>query len=179
MANRSSKLECPEPPFSGWVATGAASTWSSASRVIAARAIALWPRCGGSKVPPKKAMRIGASYRDLRCSRLYPRATSMAIAYIALGSNLDSAFGNRTQTLCAACDRLGRIGRVLARSSLYETEPVGFLDHGPFLNAVLALETELEPLPLLRALLVIERELGRDRSQGASKGPRTLDLDLL
>ncbi len=103
----------------------------------------------------------------------------MAIAYIALGSNLDSAYGNRTQTLCAACDRLGCLGRVLARSSLYETEPVGFLDQGPFLNAVLALETDLEPLPLLRALLAIERELGRDRSQGVSKGPRTLDLDLL
>jgi 2-amino-4-hydroxy-6-hydroxymethyldihydropteridine diphosphokinase len=103
----------------------------------------------------------------------------MAVAYIALGSNLDSEYGNRTQTLCAACDRLGRVGRVLTRSSLYETEPVGFLDQGPFLNAVLALETELEPLSLLRALLAIERELGRDRSQGVLKGPRTLDLDLL
>ena len=103
----------------------------------------------------------------------------MAIAYIALGSNLDSEYGNRTQTLCAACDRLGRLGRMVMRSSLYETEPVGFLEQGPFLNAVVALETELEPLPLLRSLLAIERELGRDRSHGVAKGPRTLDLDLL
>jgi 2-amino-4-hydroxy-6-hydroxymethyldihydropteridine diphosphokinase len=103
----------------------------------------------------------------------------MATAYIALGSNLESEYGNRTQTICAACDRLGRIGRLVTRSSLYETEPVGFLDQGPFLNAVVALETELEPLPLLRALLAIERELGRDRSRGVLKGPRTLDLDLL
>ena len=43
----------------------------------------------------------------------------------------------------------------------------------------LALETNLEPLPLLHALLAIERELGRDRSQGVRNGPRTLDLDLL
>jgi 2-amino-4-hydroxy-6-hydroxymethyldihydropteridine diphosphokinase len=99
----------------------------------------------------------------------------MAISYIALGSNL----GDREEILAAATDRLGRLGRVVARSSLYETEPVGFRDQPAFLNAVLALETKLEPLPLLRALLSIERELGRDRGQGVPKGPRTLDLDLL
>lgn len=103
----------------------------------------------------------------------------MPVAYIALGSNLDSEFGDRTQTLSSASDRLGRLGRVVTRSSLYETEPVGFRDQARFLNAVVALETELEPLPLLHALLAIERELGRDRSKGVLKGPRTLDLDLL
>jgi len=103
----------------------------------------------------------------------------MPIAYIALGSNLDSQQGNRAETISAACDRIGRLGRVTARSSLYETEPVGYHDQPAFLNAVLALETKLEPLPLLQALLSIERELGRDRSQGVPKGPRTLDLDLL
>ncbi len=99
----------------------------------------------------------------------------MPTAYIALGSNL----GDREETLAAAIDRLGRLGRVEACSSLYETEPVGFHDQPSFLNAVLALETKLEPLPLLHALLAIERELGRDRSQGVPNGPRTLDLDLL
>jgi 2-amino-4-hydroxy-6-hydroxymethyldihydropteridine diphosphokinase len=68
---------------------------------------------------------------------------------------------------------------VEACSSLYETEPVGFHDQPAFLNAVLALETELDPLSLLHSLLAIERELGRDRSQGVRNGPRTLDLDLL
>ena len=67
--------------------------------------------------------------------------------------------------------RLGRLGRVAARSSLYETEPVGYRDQPAFLNAVVALETQLEPLPLLRALLAIERELGRDRSHSVLKGP--------
>jgi 2-amino-4-hydroxy-6-hydroxymethyldihydropteridine diphosphokinase len=99
----------------------------------------------------------------------------MPTAYIALGSNL----GDREQTLAAATDRLRRLGRVEACSSLYETEPVGFHDQPPFLNAVVALETKLEPLPLLHALLAIERELGRDRSQGVPNGPRALDLDLL
>jgi 2-amino-4-hydroxy-6-hydroxymethyldihydropteridine diphosphokinase len=100
-------------------------------------------------------------------------------AYIALGSNLNSEHGNRAQTLCAASDRLGRLGRLAARSSLYETEPVGYRDQPAFLNAVVALRTQWEPLPLLRALLAIERELGRDRSQSVPNGPRTLDLDLL
>jgi 2-amino-4-hydroxy-6-hydroxymethyldihydropteridine diphosphokinase len=99
----------------------------------------------------------------------------MPTAYIALGSNL----GDREQTLAVAKNRLQRLGRVEACSSLYETDPVGFHDQPAFLNAVLALETKLEPLPLLDALLAIERELGRDRSQGVPNGPRILDLDLL
>jgi 2-amino-4-hydroxy-6-hydroxymethyldihydropteridine diphosphokinase len=99
----------------------------------------------------------------------------MAVAYIALGSNL----GDRAQTLSLAIDRLGRLGTVMARSSLYETEPVGLRDQPPFLNAAVAVETDLEPFKLLRGMLAIEREFGRDRSNGALNGPRTLDLDLL
>jgi 2-amino-4-hydroxy-6-hydroxymethyldihydropteridine diphosphokinase len=99
----------------------------------------------------------------------------MPTAYIALGSNL----GNRAEALSSAVGHLRSLGRVLAQSSLYETEPVGYHHQPAFLNAVVALETQLEPLPLLRGLLAIERELGRDRSQGPLKGPRTLDLDLL
>jgi 2-amino-4-hydroxy-6-hydroxymethyldihydropteridine diphosphokinase len=99
----------------------------------------------------------------------------MPTAYIALGSNL----GDREETLASATEFLGRLGRVEARSSLYETEPVGFHDQPPFLNAVLALETKLDPVALLHALLAIERELGRDRSHGVLSGPRTVDLDLL
>jgi 2-amino-4-hydroxy-6-hydroxymethyldihydropteridine diphosphokinase len=99
----------------------------------------------------------------------------MPIAYIALGSNL----GDSRRTLTAAVDRLGRLGQVVARSSLYETEPVGFRDQAAFLNAVIALDTQVEARALLRGLLAIERELGRDRTHGIPKGPRTLDLDLL
>ena len=99
----------------------------------------------------------------------------MSTAYIALGSNL----GNRAHALFSAIRRLSSLGQVAAVSSLYETEPVGYHDQPAFLNAVVALETQLEPLPLLRGLLAIERQLGRDRSRGPLKGPRTLDLDLL
>lgn len=99
----------------------------------------------------------------------------MAVAYIAFGSNL----GDRRQIFSQAMDRLGRLGNVISRSSLYETEPVGFRDQPAFLNAVVALETDLEPLEVLHGLLAGERELGRDRSQGTPNRPRTLDLDLL
>jgi 2-amino-4-hydroxy-6-hydroxymethyldihydropteridine diphosphokinase len=99
----------------------------------------------------------------------------MPVAYIALGSNL----GDRGQMLSLASERLGRLGRLVARSSVYETEPVGYRDQPAFLNAVLAVDTQLEPLPLLHALLAIERELGRDRSHGLANRPRTVDLDLL
>ena len=118
----------------------------------------------------------------MRNRSILSRMTTIAAvptAYIALGSNLSSEHGNRSETLGAAVNFLGRLGRVAARSSLYETEPVGYRDQPAFLNAVVALETHLEPLPLLRAVLAIERELGRDRSQGVVNGPRTLDLDLL
>ena len=84
----------------------------------------------------------------------------MAVAYIALGSNL----GDRAQTMSSAVDRLGRFGVVTARSSVYETEPVGFQNQPAFLNAVVALETDLEPLPLLHALLAVEREFGRGQT---------------
>jgi 2-amino-4-hydroxy-6-hydroxymethyldihydropteridine diphosphokinase len=103
----------------------------------------------------------------------------MPTAYIALGSNLDSKHGDRAKTLSVASERLGLLGRVTARSSLYETEPVGYHQQPAFLNAVVALETELKPLPLLHALLAIERELGRDRTHSVRNGPRPLDLDLL
>jgi 2-amino-4-hydroxy-6-hydroxymethyldihydropteridine diphosphokinase len=96
-------------------------------------------------------------------------------AYIALGSNL----GNRGETLNAAVRSLSRLGAVAARSSVFETDPVGYHDQPAFLNAVVALETTLDALPLLHALLAIEKEMGRDRSLSLPNGPRTLDLDLL
>lgn len=103
----------------------------------------------------------------------------METAYIALGSNLPSIVGDSRATLRAAIDRLRSLGKVAAVSSLYETDPVGYQAQPRFLNAAVALETELSPVELLTRLLAIEREFGRDRSQTPPKGPRTLDLDLL
>ena len=103
----------------------------------------------------------------------------MRTVYIGLGANLPSAAGPPEATLAAAVERMAVLGRVTARSSLYSTEPVGFADQPRFVNAAVALETELEPHALLGALVKIEHEFGRDRSAGIANGPRTLDLDIL
>ena len=103
----------------------------------------------------------------------------MRTAYIGLGANLASYAGPPPDTLAAAVWRLADLGRVVARSSLYRTEPVGFKHQPQFVNAVVALETDLEPRALLKKLLEIEKEFGRDRSLGIPNGPRTLDLDIL
>jgi len=76
-------------------------------------------------------------------------------------------------------DDLSEAGRVLARSPLYETEPVGEVAQGAFVNAVAQIETDLEPAFLLELAMSLERRYGRDRRNDAVKGPRTLDLDLL
>jgi 2-amino-4-hydroxy-6-hydroxymethyldihydropteridine diphosphokinase len=103
----------------------------------------------------------------------------MQTAYIGMGSNLASPAGDPEATMAAAADRLEELGRVMGRSSLYSTEPVGFADQPRFLNAVVSLGTDLEPRALLEGLLRIEKEFGRDRSSGIRNGPRTLDLDIL
>lgn len=97
-------------------------------------------------------------------------------AYVALGSNL----GDSKQHLLDAMEALAVLPhtQVMARSRIYRTPPWGVVDQPDFLNAVVALETPLEPHELLDALLAIERAAGRQRN-GERWGPRTLDLDLL
>ncbi|MGB6690103.1 MAG: 2-amino-4-hydroxy-6-hydroxymethyldihydropteridine diphosphokinase [Terracidiphilus sp.] len=103
----------------------------------------------------------------------------MRAAYIGMGANLPSRAGPPEATLTGAVARLSSLGCVTHRSSLYSTEPVGFAAQPRFVNAVIALETDLEPRQLLEGLLGIEQEFGRDRSAGIPNGPRTLDLDIL
>jgi 2-amino-4-hydroxy-6-hydroxymethyldihydropteridine diphosphokinase len=103
----------------------------------------------------------------------------MHTTYIGMGGNVASWAGQPEATIAAAAVRLESLGHVICRSSLYSTEPVGFAAQPRFVNAVVALETELEPRALLDGLLAIELELGRDRATGFANGPRTLDLDIL
>ena len=101
-------------------------------------------------------------------------------AAIALGSNLPSRFGDPDANLREALHRLQDLGQVTAQSSFYQTEPVGYTDQPCFTNAAALLITGLGPLPLLRALLGIERSMGRLRTRDIPpKGPRIIDLDLL
>lgn len=97
------------------------------------------------------------------------------IAYIALGSNL----GDRESYLERARSALEALPRtrVVRASSLEETAPLGDVPQGPYLNQMVAIETELSPRELLDALHAIERSAGRVR--GVRWGPRTLDLDIV
>jgi 2-amino-4-hydroxy-6-hydroxymethyldihydropteridine diphosphokinase len=96
--------------------------------------------------------------------------------HLGLGSNV----GDRRANLQAAVDVLPGVGvRVVASSSVYDTEPVGeVLDQPEFLNAVVRVETSLEPEALLDACKAVERELGR-QAGGVRHGPRPIDVDVL
>ncbi|MBL8541029.1 MAG: 2-amino-4-hydroxy-6-hydroxymethyldihydropteridine diphosphokinase [Betaproteobacteria bacterium] len=97
------------------------------------------------------------------------------VAFLALGSNLDAP---REQVVRGMAEIAALPAtRLLKRSSLYRTAPVGFLDQPDFINAVMMVETALAPHALLDGLLDIERRHGRVRD--FPNAPRTLDLDLL
>jgi 2-amino-4-hydroxy-6-hydroxymethyldihydropteridine diphosphokinase len=94
--------------------------------------------------------------------------------YLSLGSNI----GERAENIARAVAALAALGvRVVKRSALYETEPVEFLVQDWFLNCVAEVETDLSPGELMRALLQIERGMGRERV--VPKGPRIIDMDIL
>ena len=97
----------------------------------------------------------------------------MTRAHIGLGANL----GDPVATLRAARRALDAHGTVVALSSLYRTPAWGVIEQPPFVNAALALETALEPHPLLAALKALEAELGRVAT--FRWGPRAIDLDIL
>lgn len=101
---------------------------------------------------------------------------SKVVAYIGLGANL----GDPVMTIESARSAVSRIAdvRELAFSSLYRSTPMGPADQPDYVNAVMAVETTLAPLALLRELQIIETAYGRVRT-GERWGPRTLDLDLL
>lgn len=104
--------------------------------------------------------------------------TRPVVAFLGLGGNL----GDVPATLREAIDALAALPgvRLRAVSSFYRTPAWGMTAQPDFVNAVVALETTLEPAALLEAMLGIERRAGRDRGDDAPRwGPRTLDLDLL
>jgi 2-amino-4-hydroxy-6-hydroxymethyldihydropteridine diphosphokinase len=95
------------------------------------------------------------------------------VAYLSLGSNV----GEREAQLREAMSLLRVVGRLVAASSFYETEPVEFTQQSWFLNCAIALETSQTPEQLMASILRIEDEMGRRRVQ--KKGPRTIDIDIL
>ena len=97
------------------------------------------------------------------------------VAYIALGSNL----GQREVFLAQARRAIAALPgtRVLGQTDAEETAPIGPVTQGPFLNQMIAIETELSPHDLLVELQRIETDAGRVRAE--RWGPRTLDLDIV
>ncbi|HEX2778638.1 MAG TPA: 2-amino-4-hydroxy-6-hydroxymethyldihydropteridine diphosphokinase [Gemmatimonadaceae bacterium] len=97
------------------------------------------------------------------------------VAYVALGSNV----GDREGFLALGRAGLAELPRskVIAMSSVEETAPIGPVAQPPYLNQMIALETELTPRELLDALQAIEARAGRTRE--VRWGPRTLDLDIV
>ncbi len=100
----------------------------------------------------------------------------MTLAYIALGSNQASPL----EQVASALNAIAAIpqSRVVASSSFYRTPPLGPQDQPDYLNAAVALETELSPEALLDHTQRIELEQGRVR-KAERWGPRTLDLDIM
>jgi 2-amino-4-hydroxy-6-hydroxymethyldihydropteridine diphosphokinase len=99
----------------------------------------------------------------------------MMLTIISLGSNL----GDRLSYLQFAVDQIGAIPKtsVTKISSIYETKPQLYLDQPNFYNAIVEVETELEPVELLSKLKLIELAASRERI--IENGPRTLDLDII
>lgn len=96
--------------------------------------------------------------------------------WIGLGANL----GDRLSTIRGAARALEGLGIVTARSRVFAASAVGGPPQPPFLNAVMAIESDLDPPAMLRACHQIECDFGREREKETVRwGPRTLDLDVL
>jgi len=101
-------------------------------------------------------------------------ASSKVIA--GLGVNL----GDRFEALRRAMELIsGEAGKIIAASSVWETEPWGFDADEQFLNMVIVLETNLEPKVLIQRFRSIEGRMGRKKSGGGKYESRIIDLDIL
>ena len=105
---------------------------------------------------------------------LYTFASLMNTTYLLLGSNL----GDRKNFLSQAVTLIGSLtGKIISKSTLYNTEPWGVDNQGDFLNQAICVETELSADELLKNILGIEERLGRTRTQKWEA--RNIDIDIL
>ena len=97
------------------------------------------------------------------------------IVYIGMGSNL----GDKVDHYEEAISEILKVDRhkLLAKSSFYKTQPIGYTDQDWFVNGVIKIETDLGPSDLLQTLKAIESRMGRVKTFPG--GPRTIDLDVL
>ena len=97
--------------------------------------------------------------------------------YLGLGSNL----GDKSQHLQTAIDEIEkRIGPVVRRSAFIESDPWGFESDNTFVNAVIAVDTDMQPMEVLRSTQAIEKEMGRThKSTYGNYSDRIIDIDIL
>jgi 2-amino-4-hydroxy-6-hydroxymethyldihydropteridine diphosphokinase len=97
------------------------------------------------------------------------------IVYIGIGSNV----GDKVRQCEQAISEILKVDRhkLLAKSPLFKTKPIGYTSQDWFVNGVIKIETEMEPLELFRILKAVELQLGR--TQTFRWGPRSIDLDIL
>jgi 2-amino-4-hydroxy-6-hydroxymethyldihydropteridine diphosphokinase len=96
-------------------------------------------------------------------------------AFVGIGSNL----GEKERNIRRAVDEIALMPftKLITVSSLYDSEPVGDVEQGNFVNAVALIETDLPARRLLWNLMLIEQRMGRVRT--VKWGPRTIDLDII
>jgi 2-amino-4-hydroxy-6-hydroxymethyldihydropteridine diphosphokinase len=99
----------------------------------------------------------------------------LTVAVLGLGGNI----GDTRSLMAKAIERLAKNPEIglQAVSALYRTPPWGKTNQPPFLNAAVRIETKLSPAALLKTVLGVEHELGRERAE--RWGPRTIDIDIL
>ncbi len=98
-------------------------------------------------------------------------------SYLGLGTNLGNRRDNLKNALTLIADR---VGEITAESSVVESEPWGFKSDNHFLNIVIAVETQLQPIELLQCLQSIEREMGRTQNvKNTGYQDRIIDIDIL
>ena len=93
--------------------------------------------------------------------------------FLGLGSNIEP----RIDYIRKACTELLTIGKIIKKSSIYNTQPWGYSKQGDFYNAVIEFDTSFEPKTLLKKIKAIEKKIGR--SNVLHWGPREIDIDIV
>ena len=142
-------------------------------RLLGSVAVAAYAASAGASI--LRVHDVAATVETLKVHAALRLDRKMRRVFVAMGSNV----GNSAATLGAAAERLAALPGVtlLRMSSLYASEPAYLEDQELFCNAVAEVQTQLEPLELLKALQAVEARFGRIR--GEANGPRTLDLDIV
>ena len=92
---------------------------------------------------------------------------------LGFGSNV----GDKKRNINSAYQKLNEIGKIVKKSKMYKTEPVGYMEQEDFINTAVMLETDLKPTELIKKTQQIEKDLGRIKT--IENGPRTIDIDIL